>query len=802
MKFFSLLSFILTLLLVNFCPAQTSGAAGALPPGAAAMAAAPTNAKISGFIISSDELERDNENEILYLRGNVKVIYNTQYLEADFMQIDFRKKQAHMKGNVKVQTTTYQLGGQEVLLDYEANQALIYYGYVQSNNIRFQGDLIEKQSDTEFYVDNADYTTCANCPATWSFQGTKIKAELGGYAYIKNSLLRVMGLPAFWLPYLVVPLKSERQTGLLTPEIGYIRNRRLVVTQSLFWAISRSQDATFTFKNYELGGLKPMVEHRYALTDESDGITKFTYFSDKVFSGESRYNNYRSAADREAAFNRWALNAYHRYSPDSSSRFRAQLMLASDLQYPKDFYDEFTNYSDSALENRVSYTKAYDHTLFTAEAAYYRNLLQADPLAPNTAAVNRMPELHLDSTMKQVQDLPLYWSFNSNFTRFSRDKAYDDISVTPDGQRYVSNNYSDPSCENQGIPDCVPTSDGIFDPDNDIIRAGNRFGMRATLNTETYNLGSFMNISPRVSYNETDYYFAVGDDRTASRRYVQFEVNTRTKFFRIYDSDYDSTGVKYKNEIIPEIRYSTVPWIQQDEHPFFGASSVAEAPYSTRSIISDNDVNTPGGVLYDYDDRIYDRHIVSVSLLNRLVRKRRADNTYKTLVNFRLTQSYDLYQAEQGSAQPLSDLAGTLLLDFDQIQSYTQVNYYPYLSATNLLTSLSYLNSQQQYFKIGLTSRRTAEPKQDDVSFAIGFVSNYINLLTGVVFDASPARDSTSRLKKFSLITQLKPPGECWAVNFYREQKVGLEAEWRITFDFSFDGKPTKVIPPAELNIN
>ena len=155
-------------------------------------------AKIAGFIITSDELDRNNEEQIMDLKGNVKVIYKTQYFEADFIQINFRKKQAHLKGNVKIQTSSHQIGGQEIVLDYENNQALIYYGYVQSNNIRFQGDLIEKQNDTEFYVDNADYTTCSNCPATWSFEGTKIKAELGGYAYIKNSILKVGGVPFFW----------------------------------------------------------------------------------------------------------------------------------------------------------------------------------------------------------------------------------------------------------------------------------------------------------------------------------------------------------------------------------------------------------------------------------------------------------------------------------------------------------------------------------------------------------------------------------------------------------------------------
>lgn len=778
------------------------GRAEDLPSSAPVSEIVQTQARIKGFLITSDELERDNDNELIILKGNVKVVYKTQYFEADAVTLNIPKKQAYLQGHVKVQSLNYQIGGEQILLDYEANQSVIYNGFVQSNNIRFQGDIIEQRSNTEFFVDNADYTTCSNCPATWSFQGTQIKAELGGYAYIKNSLLRVGGVPIFWLPYLVVPLKSDRQTGLLTPEIGYIRNRRLVVSQSLFWAISRSQDATFTFKNYELGGLKPLVEHRYAASPTTNGTTKAAYFNDKVFASEDRFNNYRAPGDRLSAYNRWAINSSNVYSPNRDEKLRAQLMLVSDLQYPKDFYDEFTNYSDSALENKVSYTRGFEHSIFSIEGSYYKNLLQADPLSENTNSVHRAPEVHFNSTIKQISDLPLYYSINTNFTRFARENDYDDISTTGT-QRFVSNNLNDPTCENAANANCYTTHDGTFDPNNDAIRTGDRLLAKATVSTESYNLGNAITLSPEVSYNEAGYYFPVGEQKTASRRYMQFDLNSRTKFNRIYDNDYDKTGVKYKNEIIPEIKYSWVPWNQQDEHPFFGSTNVAEAPYSSRSIISDSDVNTPGGVLYDYSDRVYDRHIVSVSILDRLVQKRASDNSYKTIVNFNLSQSYDLYQAEHGDPnKALSDLAGTLQVDLDQITSYTQVNYYPNLAATNLLTTLSYLNTNQQYFKIGLTSNRAQEPVQDDVSFAIGFVSYYVNLLTGVIFDASPDRDSSSRLKKYSLIMQLKPPGECWAVNFYRDQKVGLEAEWKIKFDFSFDGKPTKVIPPAELNIN
>lgn len=770
-----------------------------------------SSSRIQGFTITSESLDRDLENDTVTLSGSVKIIYQNQYFEGDHAFIDFKRKQATFTGKVKIQTPNYMIGGEKITLDYEANQGIIYVGYVQSNNVRFQGDLIEKMSDTEFYVSNADYTTCSNCPATWSFEGSQIRAELGGYAYIKSSFLRVNDVPVFWLPYLVVPLKSERQSGMLTPEFGYVNNRQLFLSQDFFWAISRSQDATFTLKNYEHGGLKPMAEYRYVIKEDSFGQIKSSHIRDTVFAGDDRYNAYLPPEEKNKLYNRWSLKSYNQYLWNKSDKLQLSLNLVSDLQYPKDFSEEFKTYSDPSLENRLTFSHFFEHSLISIDSSYYTNLLQANPLANNNSSVQRLPEIRFDSTYQKVDDSPFYYKIESSWTNFSRGKAYDDISnyvnSNNESQNYVSNSKNNPACEknaNPADPDCSLLEDGVYNPDTDILRAGKRLMFKGSVRTETYGISDYMNFTPTLSYNEAHYLFDIEKDQSTDRRFVQLDLNTRTKFYKIYDQNQSATGFRYKNEVIPEIQYSWIPWIQEAQHPFFGNISDPDAAYSAQTNLSDNSINSPGGVLFDYEDRIYDRHIIKFSLLDRLVRKKVKDNLYKTLMNFRLTQSYDLYQSERGlkKDQPLSDLSGTLTLDLDQVQSYTQVNYFPYLSATDTATSLSYLNEHQQYFKIGWASKRTAEPKQDDFSFAIGFVSTYVNVLTGFVFDASEGRDSNSRLKKLSLITQLKPPGECWAVNFYRDQKVGSNAEWHVRFDFSFDGKPTKVIPPAELNIN
>ncbi len=759
------------------------------------------SAKIQGFTITAKDLIRDTENGIVQLNGDVRIVYQNQYFEADFVTLDLHKKQAQLKGHVKVQTPQYQIGGQEIKLDYEASQGLIYNGYVQSNNIRFQGNLIEKMSDTEFFVADADYTTCSNCPATWSFQGSQIKAELGGYAYLKNTTFKVGGVPVFWLPYLAVPLKSNRQTGLLPPEIGYIPNRGVIITESLFYASSRSDDFTFTFKNYALGGLKPLIEYRYALSNYSFGTINTAFLRDSVFATDTRLNNYRLADEQGQKINRWAVRSYDQYALDQNSLLRLQVSLVSDLQYPKDFSVEFKNYSDPALENSLSYSHQWSHSVFTFGGSYYRNLLSANPLEENTNAVHRLPEIKYDSSLLKLSNSPFYFKYDLNYTQFSRKQPFDDMALSGD-QRYAANNKNDPSCEHQPDPTCKSTFDNNYDPLIDQIRSGQRANARATVTTETFNIGSFADVSPSLSFNETQYFFPVGESRFNARHYTQLDLNSRTKFYRIYDEDFASSKVKYKHEIIPEIQYSMIPWIQQENHSFFGGPDTNRNPNTSHDlIVSDKDINAKRGLQFDFDDRIYDRNVISFSILNNLIEKKEATDTYKTIMTFRLSQSYDFYQASLNSDQPFSKLAATFDLDLDQIKSSSQVAYSPYQQASNSITTFSYLNQQQQYFKIGFTSTRIEE-KHDDISFALGFVSPYVNILTGVVFDASAGIDNAKRLKRNSFITQLKPPGECWAVNFYYDQKESLAGEYNVKFDFSWDGKPTKVIPPDELKIN
>lgn len=765
--------------------------------------------KIGDFLIESQDLERDFKNQTARLIGQVRMVYKNQHFQADEVRIDQKKDRAELIGNVLIDTQDYQIGGEHIELDYISDQAIIKNGFVQSGNMRFQGRYIEKTSSNQFYVVEADFTTCNNCPATWSFDGSVINAELGGYAYIKNAFLKVVGVPIFWLPYLVLPLKNERQTGLLTPEVGGDQARGLTYGQAFFWAISRSEDLTFTLRSYEHGGTKQLAEYRYAATDNSFGQLNVSHIEDSVFYSSDRYKRFLSNPLELKKFNRWTASSYFQHeisNPNENQEIlRGKIQLVSDLQSPKDFIDEFKNYSLSGLENRLNYIKTFDQSVLQFDGIYFKHLLEADAMSDNKNAVQKLPELRFDSTTQKLGDTDFSFKYGINYVNFSRSQDYDNISLSGT-QKYVTNAANDPRCDNDlQNNNCRLINDGVFNEGTDIIRTGQRLNFQGALVGKTFSILDAVNVYPQLEYNETQYFFPVGADRNHQRRYFQFEVLSRSKLFNIYDSKSpENEDLRYKHEFIPEIQYSWIPWIDQKAHPFFGFTENGEAPFSSSANLSDGDLQNSYGLQYDYEDRIYDRHLITLVLLNRVISRKAGDASTKPVMDFKLNQSYDVYQAsrKENNGQALSTLSGLSNLYLDEFTLSNQFDYYHYLKATNSTTALTFLNQHQQYFKVGYTAKRTAPPNQDDVAISIGFVTKYLNLLTGIVFDASTVPSSDSRLKKHSLIAQFKPPGECWAINFYRDQKIGQTAEWKFKLEFSWDGKSPKIIPPNELNLS
>lgn len=770
-------------------------------------------AKIQDVIINAESSFRDTENETMELEGNVQIVFQNQHIKADKAKVNFRTRQAELTGHVEIATQKNVIGGTAATLDYENNTGIIYNGFVQSGPVVFSGAILQKVSEDEYYVTQADYTTCTNCPATWGFSGSNIRAELGGYAYIKNSILRIYAVPVFWLPYLIVPLKSDRQTGLLTPRLLGDGAGGLAFSESFFWAISRSTDATFTVTNYEKRGLKGLAEYRYMLNETSYGNLNSAFIVDRVFKNDPRVTDFEKSADKGSDVNRWFARYDHYYDMPNEYVQRAQVNIASDLQYPKDFPEETLNHGDSAMENRLSLTKnSFDQHL-SIDSSYYVNMLQYNALANNANAVHRLPEIRFSQAQQRLFNSQFLYSYNLDYVNFARaGQAFDNMSSTgpTNSVRYPTNTCNDPLYDSAN-PDCSLVQDGHFDPTSDLLRTGQRLDMTAAV-YRPITFGGYTDILPGLSYRETHYRFNIEQDPSNVRRYARATISAKTTLSRIFiPDDVGPKAEKYKHDFQPEIIATAIPWLDHPRHPFFGTASEPDGTFYQSDTLTDTDTSSPYGIQFDYNDRVYDRGLVTLVLNNKIIQKKWVGDIpqYMQIVNFKIYQSYDTYQANlrNPTRDPWSDLTAILDMRLRQFQTYTVLTYLPDVQVTNISSRVRLSNDYGQFFQVQLTKtynrneQDISRTRVEDYTFGAGFTSGYLNLMGKITYDANLSNSNRKRVKSWAYVAQIKPPGECWMINITQYLPTGGDTKTSVDFAFSFDGVPKPALPPETLDL-
>ncbi|PIT98640.1 MAG: hypothetical protein COT74_13110 [Bdellovibrionales bacterium CG10_big_fil_rev_8_21_14_0_10_45_34] len=745
----------------------------------------------------------DDGNQVILLRGNVQVIHQQQHMTASEATIHTKTRMIDAVGNVMLVTPKATLSAKRVLLSYETNTGEAYDGFIQSGQVTFAGTLIRKTGDNTYEAEDSDYTSCTTCPPGWSFTGTSMNAELEGYAHIRNPIMWAGKVPIFWLPYIILPMNSNRRTGLLFPVPEFTGASGFAISESLFIVLGRSHDATVSVKHYFGGatgigtgrrGTKFLGQYRYALAPRSRGQIDTAYLDDRIL-----------LKDRKTK--RWFTRYDHSYVFPDGTENRASLNLVSDVQYPRDFVAEIETLGgqvlgNPALENRFSVFKNTESSHYSVDAAHHYNLLTTGPFSDNRDAVHRMPEFRYNLAPQRSAS-GFLTQFDILYNNFSRDSSsYDDRSYTD----ATAGN----SCAALGgvpVPDgqvCVdqfgnPLRDGRFDPTRDLIRTGQRIIISPSVSYPV-KVGQ-IEVLPSVSYTESQYRLGTGEgpregfQESTERRYFRTQMSARTRasrFFGLENADADAD--KYRHEIQPEVRYTTIPWSSRADHPFFGDRDVepsfrADSPLTSRDVIQ-----------FDYNDRLIDKNLVTFSFTNRLVRKRQYGdgNRYKQIALVRLAQSYDINEAgrstynSEDERQPWTDLSALVDLRFDNLELNSIMRYYPYQRTTSNSSRARIMNANGDFFQTSYTHafsiarlpKTQVVSRSEDLNFDVFKRFKYFGMGFGNQYSLSQARSLayTARL-------ELTPPGNCWGFDFQYTKPINAEFSFVFNFYFMFDGK-------------
>lgn len=719
------------------------------------------------ILINADFMERDNEKGISILRDNVQVVFDQNYISCNEAIVLWSKNEVIAVGNVLMKSGKSTIQADKIVYNFENEKGHIYGGVILSGQILLQGEYIEKTGPDKFIVNDAYLTSCTTCPTSWSFTADRIDATMEGYAFISNPWLNFLEFPTLYMPYLIVPLKNERQTGVLTPSFGQTNRDGLSLDLPFFWAINRSQDLTLTPRYLSRRGVQLLTNYRYMLSEKSSGEFNGGWLTDKASSNRTR----------------WFTTYSHYFDLPNDYIQRTTVNLTSDVDYVKDFQYHFNFVGESALDTRTSITKNHAGYHVSLDTSYYLSLIQNSIDESKENSVHRLPEIRFSITDKRLfQAFPLYFKFDSQYINLARSgNGFD--TLQPDGS-YSAN-----------------LSNGIFNPNNDKVRTGQRLDLQPHLYATFRLFGNRVDFTPFLSYRHTQYLLGAQSDLNPAttppivdefdifprRSYATYGVNTSTEFSRVYTTEGKTS---FRHSIIPELSFQAIPQLNQTNHPFFGSQDQIPFFLETQPL-QNQDLTLAGrGLQFDYEDRVIGRRLLNLAISNRIVTKNEW-NSYDQAFLFRVSQAYDMQEADKPNGIPWQDIRTFTSVRWRGIDSITETFTFPNHKVTNVTTRLRTSLTEATFAEVIYSNYLNIPARPIDVKFnerresaflSAGANVSYITISGNIQYSFVE-----SEFKSWLISTALTPPGRCW--NFNLDLFKVLDADnfgTKVGFNFLF----------------
>ncbi len=234
--------------------------------------------------ITANRVSYDNAKGLIIAEGEVEISRPGQAVTAQRAVYNQKTGVVEVSGGFRLQAEGDTLSGEQGRFDLNKNTGQITAGslFLQKNNFHVRGSVIEKTGPNTYRVKDCRLTTCDGVKPAWSITGSEVKVTLEGYGTVKGAAFRVSDVPIFYFPYAIFPVKTKRQTGLLTPRAGYSNVNGLEFELPFFWAISDQTDATFYGRFMSERGYMQGLEFRHRTGVESKGIQLFDILSDQI----------------------------------------------------------------------------------------------------------------------------------------------------------------------------------------------------------------------------------------------------------------------------------------------------------------------------------------------------------------------------------------------------------------------------------------------------------------------------------------------------------------------------------------
>lgn len=283
------------------------------------------------FEITADRITYEAERELYVAEGNVHVLQAGRSLVARWVAYSKKTGIGVAEGDVELVDGADRLLSAFMVFDIDTLQGTLYQVAFDSGSdgFRLRAKEMIRTGKNTFTVKDSVFSTCRCEPGKrlpWQLETSKADVELGGYGQLKNSTFDVLGVPVLWIPWMLIPIKSERESGLLLPQFQFGGRGGASFGLPVFLAPIPQLNITATPRYFVNRGFKQDVELEYVFGKQSGGRLFVAGLEDKTKQARSSFNPQR-----------WGLLWEHDHFLPHRLRWQTDLKLASDNLYADDF---------------------------------------------------------------------------------------------------------------------------------------------------------------------------------------------------------------------------------------------------------------------------------------------------------------------------------------------------------------------------------------------------------------------------------------------------------------------------------
>ena len=358
--------------------------------------------------LEADQLSYDRETGLYRASGDVTLIQGDFEVYSQELQWNQTSGDLEAEGDVRLVSPDEVLSGRKVHYNLLQGTGVIENGhfFLPQQNLHVYGEKIERLGVSDYRIYDGTFTTCDGDVPSWKFGASQVDLTLGGYARARNTVFYLKNIPSAYFPYMIYPAKTDRESGLLIPGVGYSDSRGFQYSAAYYQVLGVNQDATLYLDYLSKMGLGKGLEYRYIFGGGNAGEAKAYHINvdqvDGVKVNEQRY----------------ALKWRHDGMLPGAVRLVADTAYVNDKDYFKDFGGAAGEYNKDQVQSKLFLTRHWDRYSLVGLFKYTKDLQTDDK-----TTLQLLPRVTFDTTRQRFGESVFFYDFTTEYSHFWREEG-------------------------------------------------------------------------------------------------------------------------------------------------------------------------------------------------------------------------------------------------------------------------------------------------------------------------------------------------------------------------------------------